>query len=84
MDTSGEEQPQSAVRPEEGGLGGDTEDMSGEAVSVKRRHKWTEPSKKEIEEHMVTHLPFREWCPRCVKGKSVSRPHRQATGDSDL
>ena len=35
------------------------------------------PSKKEVEEHMITHIPFRDWCPHCVRGKSKSVPHRK-------
>ena len=35
------------------------------------------PSKKEVEEHMVTHIPFRDWCPHCVRGKSKVTPQRK-------
>ena len=35
------------------------------------------PTKKEIEEHAVTHLPFRSWCPQCVMGKAKDDPHRK-------
>ena len=34
------------------------------------------PTPKEIEEHMVNHLPFRAWCRHCVKGKAKGLPHR--------
>ena len=34
------------------------------------------PTQKEIEEHNVTHLPFRSRCPHCVSGKAQDRPHR--------
>ena len=27
-----------------------------------------QPSQKEREEHEATHLPFRSWCPHCVRG----------------
>ena len=33
------------------------------------------PSKQEAQEHALTHLPFRSWCPFCVKGKSKASPH---------
>ena len=33
------------------------------------------PSKKEVEEHERTHLPFRSWCEHCVNGKAKSHPH---------
>ena len=25
---------------------------------------------------MVLHMPFRAWCPHCVKGRTKSEPHR--------
>ena len=31
------------------------------------------PSQKERDEHDVLHLPFRNWCKHCVKGKSTER-----------
>ena len=34
------------------------------------------PTSKDIEEHNVTHIPFRSWCPHCVTGKAQDRPHR--------
>ena len=35
------------------------------------------PSPKEIAEHNLTHLNFRDWCPTCVQGRGVSDPHRR-------
>ena len=35
------------------------------------------PSQSEIDEHMLTHIPFRSWCRFCVMGKSVAGPHRR-------
>ena len=32
---------------------------------------------KEVEEHNLTHLPFRNWCIFCVKGKAKDDPHRR-------
>jgi len=26
-----------------------------------------QPSKREIDEHNITHMPYRSWCPHCVK-----------------
>ena len=34
-----------------------------------------EPTREEIEQHNIAHLPFRNWCEHCVKGKAVSHPH---------
>ncbi len=33
------------------------------------------PSRAEVEEHRVTHLPFRNWCRECVEGKALGE-HR--------
>ena len=35
------------------------------------------PSKREIEERMATHMPFRSWCPFCVAGEAVNSGHRR-------
>ena len=36
------------------------------------------PSQSEVDNHMTTHLPYRSWCPHCVRGKSKGRPHHRA------
>jgi len=33
------------------------------------------PSQEEIDEHEVSHLPFRTWCSHCVRCKAGSDPH---------
>ena len=39
----------------------------------------SKPTKREIEEHEATHLPFRDWCVYCYDGKrSYSSPHCEA------
>ena len=35
------------------------------------------PTIEEWDNHMRTHIPFRRWCPFCVKGKCKSNPHWQ-------
>ena len=32
------------------------------------------PTRAEVYEHEVTHLPFRSWCKHCVHGRGVSSP----------
>ena len=34
------------------------------------------PSREEVEEHNLTHLPFRNWCAHCVRGTGRSADHR--------
>ena len=33
------------------------------------------PSQNEIDEHNLTHLPFRDWCPFCIRGRGLSSGH---------
>ena len=35
------------------------------------------PSKEEVELHNKTHLPYRTWCPHCVRGKARRRAHKR-------
>ena len=34
-----------------------------------------DPTEAEIEEHCVTHVPYRSWCPVCVKAKGKEDDH---------
>ena len=34
------------------------------------------PSEEEYEAHMRTHIPYRKWCPFCVKGKRIAEGRR--------
>ena len=34
------------------------------------------PSKEEYIKHQITHIPFQNWCPVCVKNAAVNIPHR--------
>ena len=71
MDEEGLDQEGAARRSEE-------EENEGEAtqegVRAKIKIVSDKPSKREVEEHMATHIPFRSWCPHCVRGKSKSTP----------
>ena len=50
----------------------DQEDM--EARVAKARGNTKEPTQKEIDEHTLTHIPFRSWCAHCVRGKAKNNP----------
>ena len=39
-----------------------------------------DPSPVEREEHNATHMPYRSWCPVCVKAKGREEPHRNLKG----
>ena len=59
------------------------EENESEAIAVRSAPKPTQPSKAEMDEHMLSHLPFRSWCAHCVKGKSKSKRHPYAAHSSD-
>eukprot|EP00971_Amphidinium_carterae_P175044 3469955-Amphidinium_carterae.1 len=35
------------------------------------------PTQQEIEEHNITHIPYRDWCKHCVQGRSKSQHHQR-------
>ena len=39
------------------------------------------PTKAEVENHIVTHVPYRNWCPRCVRGWGKDLDHRRSVDD---
>ena len=44
------------------------------------------PTQEEIDNHNLSHLPFRSWCKHCVMGRAQSTPHyhRDHTEDKIL
>ena len=51
--------------------------VGDEAALPKKVYYDTRPNKEEVELHDITHLPYRSWCPHCVKGKAKIRHHRK-------
>ena len=41
------------------------------------------PTRKEREQHMATHWPYRSWCPHCVRGKAIASHHRRKKEDEE-
>ena len=37
-----------------------------------------QPTRREREEHSMTHLPYRAWCQHCVRGKGRPSAHRRS------
>ena len=61
----------------------DVEEESEEAIRARRLKIMEKPNNEEVEEHMLTHLPFRSWCPHCVKGKARGSVHRNVSNKKD-
>ena len=41
------------------------------------------PSKAEWKRHVVSHMPFRDWCRHCVAGRGLERRHQRHPGHDD-
>ena len=46
-----------------------------ETIPAKALPSPTQPARKEIQEHVLTHLPPRSWCGHCLRGRRTSLPH---------
>ena len=42
-----------------------------------------QPTEKMIREHEISHLPYRNWCVACVRGRGRSDPHRTRNDNRD-
>jgi hypothetical protein len=71
---------------EEAGIGSDgeaPEQDPGDKRVMRKMANPLLPTASEVEEHRLTHLPFRSWCPFCIKGRGVERSHFRAERDED-
>ena len=50
-----------------------------EARKPTTRKRPGQPSQEEWDQHQVTHLPFRSWCPICVGGAGKEKAHHRDT-----
>lgn len=41
------------------------------------------PSEEEVRQHNISHVPYRSWCPHCVRGKGRSLVHKNAVSSAD-
>ena len=60
------------------------EETEEEGLIPKIKKVVVKPTQEEVERHMVTHIPFREWCPHCVMGKSKTDPHLKRSRDERI
>ena len=51
-------------------------DTHEEGKFVKRLIDPRLPTEEEVAQHELTHLPYRNWCPACVKAKGKDLDHR--------
>ena len=48
-----------------------------EARRARGRPQPTQPTKQEMDEHSLTHTPYRSWCPICVRAKGKQDAYKQ-------
>ena len=55
------------------------ETKEGRKISTKKYVQ--QPTQAEWDEHTLTHIPFRAWCPCCVAGRKKADAHRIVADD---
>ena len=75
-----EEEAENAWYRQQAAAGDAAED---EARRPTMRRALGEPTKQEIIEHNLTHLPFRSWRPCCVAGKAKQWPHHKSPAQEE-
>ena len=68
--------------------GGVDEELHGELSGGEEIEKIAQstplkPSAQEVDEHNVTHLPYRSWCNHCVRGRGRALAHQRVREDAD-
>ena len=58
--------------------GEEEEDMEEEGRVIRGPQAIYKPSQEEWDNHMKSHIPFRRWCPLCVKGSCKSGAHQSS------
>lgn len=83
-EVSGDVRPECVVAEKEVGGNEENEEEMGKRVETKMVDP-VEPTTKEVEEHeLAGHLPFRNWCRHCVRGKGKEMAHRRTDGPGGL
>ena len=59
----------------------DDENEERESESLPKLRDPGQPSKEEVEEHNLSHLPHRSWCEICVKARAKEGPHRRISDE---
>ena len=72
-DTGGSSGSKDGIKPPDE----EPEEEQDEAQEAKVRRAPMGPTKQEREAHEATHMPFREWCKYCVRGRGRNRPHKK-------
>ena len=58
-------------------------DVDIEGQSIKMKVLGRPATLKEVEQHMINHIPYRSWCRHCISGHGQSDHHRQQLGGAE-
>ena len=56
------------------------EESEEDSAELKHAKDIVSPSRDVVEQHRVTHLPYRSWCKQCVMGRGIGKPHATVAG----
>ena len=73
--------------PADGEVESEVIEIQGEAETVPLRaaNNPQTPSAKAMEEHRSNgHIPFRDWCKFCIKGRGLEDQHRTSAEESSI
>ena len=59
-------------------------ETGGEERGVARMLDPRQPSEEERRTHNLTHLPYRNWCEHCVKGRGREADHKQLKSQPEV
>ena len=57
------------------------EDQDEEHQKARARATSDLPSRREVEEHNSTHIPFKSWCNHCLRGRRSAHKRRHNEGE---
>ena len=60
------------------------EESEEDSAELKHAKDIASPSRDAVEQHRVTHLPYRSWCKQCVMGRGIGKPHATVAGKSSV
>ena len=62
---------------EEEYLGIESSEEEQGQMKTKHMHDPKLPSEAEVRQHRLTHMPYRNWCPHCVRGRGKEMDHKK-------
>ena len=48
-------------------------DVTGEGQPMKLKVVGKPVNQRELDEHQITHMPYKSWCPLCVKNAATNK-----------